>query len=158
MKAFLLWTFLAVAALTGIAQAQSTIDKNAPRGSEREPLIGTWRLAWMEEPGADGKVRRTDGRKGTLVCTRDGRMSVQVMYPKPETEPGNMYAKDGYEASFGSYDVNEGTHTLTYRVEGALVRALIGKNFARVYRFSDGRLIIRSAQPDEHWSVIWEHY
>ena len=23
---------------------------------------------------------------------------------------------------------------------------------------ADGSLIIRSARPDEHWSVVWEHY
>jgi len=36
---------------------------------------------------------------------------------------------------------------------------LVGKDLPRVYQFTaDGYLLIRSARPDEHWSVTWEHY
>jgi len=36
---------------------------------------------------------------------------------------------------------------------------LVGKDLPRAYQFTeDGRLIIRSARTDEHWSVTWEHY
>ncbi len=71
---------------------------------------------------------------------------------------GNVQA--GYEASFGSYDVDEATHTLTHHVQGSITRdLLVGKDLPRVYQFSaDGQLIIKSARPDEHWSVTWEHY
>jgi len=37
--------------------------------------------------------------------------------------------------------------------------SLVGKDLPRVYQFTaDGKLSIRSARPDEHWSVTWEHY
>ena len=59
----------------------------------RDQFIGAWRLAWLEEPGADGKVYRADCT-GLLVYTREGYMSVQVMYNKPQTKRpaggGNM--------------------------------------------------------------------
>ena len=42
-------------------------------------FVGAWRLAWLEEEGADGKIHRADCT-GLLVYTRDGYMSVQVMY------------------------------------------------------------------------------
>jgi hypothetical protein len=36
---------------------------------------------------------------------------------------------------------------------------LVGKNLPRIYQFrTDGHLVIRSARPDEYWSVTWEHY
>jgi len=36
---------------------------------------------------------------------------------------------------------------------------LVGKDLPRVYQFTaDGHLIIKSARPDEHWSVTWKHY
>jgi len=36
---------------------------------------------------------------------------------------------------------------------------LVGKDLPRAYQFTaNGKLIIRSARPDEHWSVMWEHY
>ena len=95
-----------------------------------------------------------------LIYTGDGHMSVQLMYSKATTNLSNEYVQNGYEASFGSYDLNEATHTVTHHIQGSVTRdLLVGKHLPRVYRFSsDGHLIIRSANPDEHWSVIWEHY
>ncbi len=95
-----------------------------------------------------------------LIYTRDGRMSVQLMYPKSANNQSNQYVLDGYEASFGSYDVDEAKHMLTHHVQGSITGdLLVGKDLPRVYQFTaDGKLIIRSARPDEHWSVTWEHY
>ncbi|MBW0000913.1 MAG: lipocalin-like domain-containing protein [Verrucomicrobia bacterium] len=51
----------------------------------RDRFIGAWRLAWLEEEGADGNVHRADCT-GLLVYTRDGHMSVQVMTAKGRQE------------------------------------------------------------------------
>ena len=64
----------------------------------------------------------------------------------------------GYEATFGTYEVDENAHTFTFHVEGALVRTLIGKDLPRSFEFSGKQLIVKSAQPEEHWKVTWEHY
>jgi hypothetical protein len=87
-------------------------------------------------------------------------MSVQLMYPTSARALSNQYVENGYEASFGSYDVDEATHTLTHHVEGSNTRnRLVGKDLPRVYTLTDdGHLIIRSASPDEHWSVTWQRY
>ena len=157
MNALLCWTLAAVVVLSGLSRAQSAEKKDAGSGPAREKLIGAWRLAWMEEQGADGKVNRITDRKGMLLYTRDGHMSVQLMFPKAESAVSNDYVQNGYEASFGSYDVNEEAHTVTHHVEGSLTRGLVGKDLPRVYQFSDGHLIIKSSRPDEHWSVTWQH-
>lgn len=159
MKARLCWTFAALVTLSGVSWAQSTEKKDTDPHSAREKLVGAWRLAWLDEPESDGKVHRITDAKGSLIYTPDGHMSVQVMYAKVESAPSDApvaYAQGGYEGSFGRYDVNEAAHTVTHHVEGANVRALVGKDLPRIYRFSDGRLIIRSSKPDEHWSVAWE--
>jgi hypothetical protein len=82
------------------------------------------------------------------------------MYPRAANAQSNEYVQDGYEASFGSYDVDEATHTVTHHVQGSITRdLLVGKDLPRLYQFSaDGDLIIRSAKTDEHWSVRWKHY
>jgi hypothetical protein len=80
------------------------------------------------------------------------------MFPKSESTLFNDYVQSGYEASFGSYDVNEDAHTVTHHVEGSITRGLVGKDLTRVYQFSDGHLIIKSSRSDAHWSVTWEHY
>jgi hypothetical protein len=126
----------------------------------RRRFVGAWRLAWLEEEGADGKIHRADCT-GLLVYTRDGHMSVQVMYRNPQAGTNAapvQYAQGGYEASFGTYEIDERAHSFTYHVEGALVRTLIGKDLTRVYDFSGKQLIVKSSSPDEHWRVAWEHY
>jgi hypothetical protein len=67
------------------------------------------------------------------------------------------HAQGGFEASFGTYEIDERAHAFTYHVEGALVRTLIGQDLTRVYDFSGKQLIVKSSSPDEHWRVAWEH-
>lgn len=163
MKALLCCTCLAVALLGGAQSAEKqkkdpSPDDSTKDSSAKQKLVGAWRLAWMEEPGPDGNLNRITNSKGMLVYTRDGRMSVQLMFPESESALSNDYVKDGYEASFGSYDVNEESHTLTHHVEGSITHKLVGKDLTRMFQFIDGRLIIKSTRSDEHWSATWEHY
>jgi len=126
----------------------------------RDRFIGAWRLVWLEEQGPDGKVHRADCT-GLLVYTRDGHMSVQVMYRNPQvgTQTGPVqYAQGGYEATFGTYEIDARAPSFTYHVDGALVRTLISKDLTRVYEFSGKQLIVKSANPKEHWRAAWEHY
>jgi hypothetical protein len=51
--------------------------------------------------------------------------------------PLTFTVKDGYEASFGSYDGDEGMHTVTHHVQGSITRdLLVGKDLPRVYEFT----------------------
>ena len=136
----------------------SAVSQAQTGNSDRERLIGAWHLASISGP--DGKPITTGVPVGMLLYTRDGHMSVQLMYPKSAGALSNEYVENGYEASFGTYDINEATHTVTHHVQGANTRdLLVCKDLPRVYQFSTGgHLVIRSARPDEHWSVSWEHY
>jgi Lipocalin-like domain len=134
-------------------------DRGADPGI-RGRFVGAWRLAWLEEPGADGKIHHADC-SGQLVCARDGHMSVQVMYRNPPAGTSAtpvQYAQGGYEASFGTYEIDESAHTFTFHVEGALVRTLIGKDLPRAFELSGKQLVVKSTHPEEHWRVAWEHY
>jgi len=146
-----------------IGMTTTTLSGSQDRGGIegiRDRFVGGWRLAWLEGEGADGKIHRADST-GLLVFTRDGHMSVQVMERNPQapTPAGpEQYSQGGYEASFGTYEIDESTHTFTFHVEGALVRTLIGKDLPRAFEFSGKQLIVKSTRPDEHWRVAWEHY
>jgi hypothetical protein len=90
----------------------------------REHFVGAWRLASLEQQGADGQVHKADST-GLLVFTRDGHMAVQVMErnPQAQTPAGpEQYSQGGYEASFGTYAIDDSAHSFTFHVEGALVR------------------------------------
>jgi hypothetical protein len=148
---------LMLAALYCVSQT-AAVEKTHGSGSDREKLVGAWRLASMVGP--DGKPILSGVPVGMLIYTRDGHMSVQLMYPKSEQSLSNEYVQNGYEASFGSYDVNTAAHTVTHHVQGANTGdRLVGKDLPRVYQFiGRSQLVIKSARADEHWSVTWEHY
>ena len=156
------WILAAVTVLTltGVSRPQSA--EKSGGGSVKDKLIGAWRLAWEDEQGTDGKMKHIVDHKGTIVYTRDGHMSVQIMLPNADA-PRDVdnpvkYDQGGYEAYYGTYEVDEQAHTVTHHVQGSLVRALVGKDLTRVYRFSDGQLILKSSRPDEHWTIAWERY
>jgi hypothetical protein len=155
LGAFLL---LGVTAVSSVAQSAS-VDRVGNK-DVRSQFVGAWRLVWLEQPGAGGKLHRIECC-GMLVYTSDGHMSVQVMErdPQPQTSVGaEQYSQGGYEASYGTYVVEQSAHRFTFHVEGALVRALVGKDLPRAYEFSGRQLIVKSTRPDEHWRVAWERY
>ncbi|MBV9265148.1 MAG: lipocalin-like domain-containing protein [Acidobacteriaceae bacterium] len=126
----------------------------------RDTFAGAWRLASLERPDADGKVQRINC-SGSFIFTRDGHASVQVMERRPEAKSAagpQQYSQGGYEASWGTYRVDERAHVFVFHIEGALVRSLIGKDLPRVYEFSGKQLIVKSTRSDEHWRVTWERY
>jgi Lipocalin-like domain len=126
----------------------------------QDQFVGGWRLVSLEQEGPDGKLHKADAT-GLLVFTPDGHFSVQVMDRNmpPQAAPGSaQYSQGGYEASFGTYQVDEKSHTFTFNVEGALVRSLIGKDLSRSFEFFGKQLFVKSTRPEEHWRVTWEHF
>ena len=146
-----------------IGMTSTTLSGSQDRGGSegiRERFVGAWRLVSLEAPGPDSKIHKADST-GLFVFTRDGHASVQVMERNPpsQTPAGpEQYSHGGYEATFGTYEVDENARTFTFHVEGALVRTLIGKDLPRAFEFSGKQLIVKSTRPDEHWRVAWEHY
>ncbi len=146
--------------LTSVSGLTQSARNPADGKDVQNQFVGAWRLAWLEQPGSDGKLRRIDCC-GMLIYTRDGHMSVQVMDRNPPTQtstPSEQYSQGGYEASYGTYTVDERSHAFTFHVEGALVRNVIGKDLPRSYEFSGNLLVVKSTNPDEHWRVAWERY
>jgi len=151
IASLLLLTFMLVSAAT---PAQKVSGTQKASSEAQNPLAGAWNLVSLEEPGADGQMRKADC-VGQFVFTTDGKASVQVMYRGAQT--GSDYAQGGYEASYGSYHVDDSS-TFTFHIEGALVRTLIGKDLKRAYVISGKRLTVTSTNPNEHWRVVWERY
>jgi hypothetical protein len=156
MKAFCRCVLLLIVTAVGLSQVLPAQSSGSP-GLLKEKLVGAWHLARIYGP--DGKAV-PGSPQGMLIYTRDGHMSVQLMYPEEVHAQSNQYVKDGYEASFGSYTVDEAKHTVTHHVLGSVTRdLLVGRDLPRVFQFTDDhQLIIKSANPNEHWSVTWEHY
>jgi len=151
MTSFLLLSFVL---LSAAAPAQLVPDTRNSNAEVVNHLVGAWNLVSLEEPSADGQLHKADCA-GQFVFTTDGKASVQVMYRSAQT--GSTYAQGGYEASYGSYHIDDSS-TFTFHVDGALVRTLIGKDLKRAYEISGKRLTVKSTNPNEHWKVVWERY
>ena len=149
----LLVVSVVVLVITGTA-AESTHNARHRDAETQNRLVGAWKLVSLQEPGGDRQVHKADCA-GMFVFTREGKASVQVMYGSAQT--GSAYAQHGYEASYGSYRI-EDSSTFTFHIEGAFVRTLIGKDLKRAYEISGNRLTVTSTDPNEHWKVIWERY
>ncbi len=121
-------------------------------------VVGTWRLVSIESAGPDGKPAQTEQATGLLIYTKDGRAAVQVMYP--QTSLSNEFVHDGYEATFGAYELEPERHQLIYHVQASATRdKLAGKSEILHYDFPDARhMIIRPTKVDQHWSVTWARY
>ena len=150
-------TYLAPVLAAVLFSTFAAAQKRIQTGSDRDKLIGAWHLISIESPGPDGRLTRVTDCKGQLIYTGDGHMSVQLMYPPSQSTLSNDYVLNGYEASFGSYDVDEAAHTVTHHVQASITRGLIGKDLTRAFQFSEGHLIIKSVSAAEHWSVTWHH-
>jgi Lipocalin-like domain len=145
---------LAVVALFSLlVSAQSTQSVSDGRTEVQNHLVGAWKLVSLEEPGPNGQLHQADCA-GMFVFTSDGKAAVQVMYRNADT--GSAYAHGGYEASYGSYRIDSSS-IFTFHIEGALVRALIGKDLKRAFEISGKQLTIKSTDANEHWRVVWEH-
>lgn len=145
---------LGLVMLSAGVRAGPAPDSSKRNSEMQNRLAGAWKLVSLEEPSADGQVRKADC-DGMFVFTADGKASVQVMYRNAET--GSAYAHGGYEASYGRYRIDDSS-TFTFHVEGALVRTLVGKDLKRAYEISGNRLTVKSTDPTEHWKVVWERY
>src|SRR5207244_9365439 len=134
MKALRYRAWIVLLAIACLVHVQSAKPQEAGHVSDRERLIGAWHLEHIDSPEPEGKPSDNPQPKGMLIYTRDGHMSVQLMYPKSPTTQSNQYVLDGYEASFGSYDVAEARHTLTHHGRGSIPGDLLcGTNLHLVY-------------------------
>src|SRR3954464_7144562 len=91
MKAVRIGMLAIVAALSGFPQSQSPEKNHPAASSDREKLIGEWRLVSIASPGPDAKTMSLTHPTGMLIYTRDGHVSVQLMYPRLGAALSNEY-------------------------------------------------------------------
>jgi hypothetical protein len=159
MKSFVwkLTTFLATTALvTSPSLAQNNKEKAR---TIRARLIGTWHLVKVDSPSPNGEPQ-PPVPLGLLIFTADGHQAVQLMYPKEASTLNNKFVHDGYEASFGTFEVDEAKQILHYKPVASATRdAFVGTEELLRPSFPDARhLVNRPADPNQHWSVTWEKY
>lgn len=158
MRLLILATLIAV--VLPVVSAGDTVAAKTPSPAFRR-LVGTWRLVSAEDIAQDGSVTYPFGRAATGVLTYDvaGTMTAQLMRKDrvkwAAFEDASPEPLLSYVAYFGTFEVNESTHTITHHIRGHLDPARIGKDNLRRYELAGDRLtLIELERPVRH--VTWE--
>lgn len=130
-------------------------DSSSPRPLS-EALVGTWELVSREDRTPAGEPR-VDPALGAdpialLVYDRAGHFAAQFMKrarggppaaPAARAGPNNTAARDGYDAYFGTYVVDDAQGTVTQTLRGALAAENVGMTLTRAMRVLGDELVIR---------------
>jgi hypothetical protein len=135
-------------------------------------LVGTWRLISRVVRLADGSAVQDPGLgktpTGYLMYDSSGHMAAQLMrLDRPmaidcgtsgSAPSDNSQSVNGYDAYFGTYAIDETSHTVTHHLEGALAAADVGKNLVREFQVFDNKLtiVVRTSSPKQIRTLIWE--
>jgi hypothetical protein len=128
--------------------------KNSLSGS----LIGTWELLTREDRTQGGELRIEPSLGSNpialLFFDGHGHFAAQFMNRERDKVPGvnisgpilnNSRARDGYDAYFGTFQVDDSTGSVTTRLSAALSPENIGQVFARKMCVSGDELTIQLA-------------
>jgi hypothetical protein len=120
-------------------------------------LPGTWRLVSRVDVTADGSLH-PDPALGSdpvalLIYDRSGHFAAQFMKRERDglqqdgnaAAGNNTQARDGYDAYFGTYSVDDSTGVVTQRLDAALSRAHVGAVISREMAVTGDTLTISLA-------------
>jgi hypothetical protein len=148
-----LWaaTVLSLALLSDAAVGQQK--------SLTEQLVGSWTIISNDNVGLDGVKRQIFGPnpKGIFILGADGSYALVVVNPaRPKfagksrldgTPEENKSAIAGTVASFGTWSVDEATHTLVTSVEGNLFPNDEGRDQRRIVALEGDQLKMVNPSP-----------
>jgi Lipocalin-like domain len=146
-----------------------------PRAANPQ-FVGVWKLVSCEYTNkTTGAVSYPYGRNpaGRITYDAAGRMSAILMNPgrRGIGSPGSSAAAvarttspeelrevlSGFNAYFGTFDVDEASHTVVHHVQAALIPAWVGSGQRRTYQFVNRDQLVLSAPFDQGVSrVVWQ--
>jgi hypothetical protein len=124
---------------------------------EAQSVVGTWQLLSRTDSSAAG-VQPADGPLGPdpvawIIYDRRGHVSAQLMARNrarstttspiaAAPDPNNSAASGGYDAYFGTYEVDSVRRTVTHHLLAALSPADVGRTLRRTFLLRRDTLII----------------
>ena len=152
--------------LMGLSAGNFALAQPGVRGS----LIGVWTLESCVRTLADGDKEHPFGEKpvGRIEYDKDGRMFALLMRPgrRSTMAPGLELdaasvgeireAVTGFVAYFGSYEVDNGSQTVTHHVEASLEPSWVGTSLKRRFRWEGALLVLTRAVPGMTDELVWK--
>ena len=152
-------------------------DGGTNGSSARKKFIGVWRLISGESKDqVTSEVRYPWGTKpvGRLVYDDAGRVFAQLMNPGRRSVGGmanrgaaaaieTASAEDlramltGFNAYFGTFDVDEPARTVIHHLQSALIPSWVGTDQRRKYEFSGSdQLIMFNTASQAAYRLVWQ--
>jgi hypothetical protein len=162
---------LAALSLTRLGTAQTKTS------AIRSKFVGVWKLVSCEaKDKSTGEVRYQYGVNpvGRITYDTAGRMSAHLMRPGRRAVGGSSSrgsaavvreasADDmrdmltGFNAYFGTFDIDESSQSVIHHVQGALIPSWVGTDLRRTYEFAGSNRLILTAATDQHFSrLVWQ--
>jgi hypothetical protein len=145
--------------------------------AERKKFIGVWKLiSGVSKDEVTGEIRYPWGKNpvGRLSYDEAGRMFAQLMNPGRRAVGGlanrgsaaaiaTASADDmremltGFNAYFGTFDVDEPSRTVIHHLQSALIPSWVGSDQRRKYEFSGpDQLIILNTASQAAYRLVWQ--
>jgi Lipocalin-like domain len=143
------------------AQTPAAKDPAASGASIRAQLIGSWRLVSRQSRRANGELESDPGLSavplGVLIYDQSGHVAAQLsrrdrtvamIGEECQTAAATKGTPDtaqtilGYDAYFGTYQINEQERMVTHHLEAALFPGDVGKDIERHFTISGDQLTI----------------
>ena len=136
-------SILSIGAATALGLSLLPASTVAQQKSLKDQLVGTWTIvSWLETFKDGSKLQRFGpDPKGVNIFTADGHFSIMYARPdlpkiasndpmKPTPEEANAIML-GSIAYFGTYTVDEGSKTISFRIESTTLPNQLGMNQMR---------------------------
>jgi hypothetical protein len=146
-------SLVGAAALLVVVGHPSTLAGQTAAG--RQPLIGTWKLITFERGDSAQSLSAVANPRGILIqdaagnvieiVTRGGRTA---RTSGPATAQDDLESFMNYNAFWGTYTVDNGRPTVTYRINGDLNPNRIGQQSVRSYERNGIRLTVTESAPN----------
>jgi YD repeat-containing protein len=149
--------------LAGVIQAQPSTS------TTRDRFVGVWKLMSCQLKSANGDLSYPYGQEpvGRITYDKAGRMSATLMRRgRPTTYTRDSLGKTtredlaevlrGFTAYFGTFDVDESTHTVIHHVEASIYPSNVGTDLKRTYEFSGNQLILTAVMTQGIMRLVWE--
>src|SRR5688500_10398462 len=112
-------------------------------GIMSNPLVGMWKLVWLERIGADDATSRVDDPIGFLIYTPDGWMSEAFEYRGPDGATSHVLYCGTYEVQGDRVFHRPSVHTNAELVGANLERTFVaeGHRFTLTAQSAGGRAV-----------------
>jgi hypothetical protein len=148
--------------------------------NDSPPYVGTWEFIADQVIDTEGTIEQDTAVSGILIYTKDGYMSVQLLWNNVRqpimsdsimrydgnssglgigqntwTPEQDNVLIDSYDGYFGKYLVDSSEGIITHTINGNMRPEKALTEYKRKFLIKGDTLFLRSADPKFKWQTVW---